>query len=80
MALTFVAMTETATIRVDRDVRDRLAGVAEDQGISLSELLRRYARDEFIAAERAARIADERNPQAMAEQDLWDQTLGDGID
>jgi uncharacterized protein (DUF1778 family) len=73
-------MTETATIRVDRDVRDQLARAAEQNGVSLSGLLRRYAREQMIESERAARIADEQIPEVRTEQDDWDSTVGDGID
>jgi hypothetical protein len=73
-------MTETATIRVDRDVRDQLARAAEQNGVSLSGLLRRYAREQMIESERAARIADEQIPEVRTEQDDWDGTVGDGID
>jgi predicted transcriptional regulator len=71
---------ETATIRVDREVRDQLARVAEGQGISLAGLLRRYAREQAIASERAATLRDRTVPEAVAEQDDWDFTVGDGID
>ncbi len=73
-------MTETATIRVDRYVRDQLALTAHANGLSLAELLKRYAREQMIESERRARMADEQNPEARAEQDLWDTTVGDGID
>ncbi len=73
-------MGATATIRVDREVRDQLARSAEAEGITLAALLRRYARERMIASERAARLADELNPAALEEQDLWDETVGDGID
>ncbi len=73
-------MGATATIRVDRDVRDQLARSAEAEGISLAALLRRYAHERMIASERAARLASYQNPEAMAEEDLWDETVGDGID
>jgi hypothetical protein len=73
-------MTETATIRVDRQVRDQLARAAEQSGVSLAGLLRRYAREQMIESERAALMADDQNPEARAEQDDWDSTVGDGID
>jgi hypothetical protein len=73
-------MSETATIRVDRDVRDRLARAAEQNGMSLAGLLRRYARELMVESERAARMADEQIPEARADQDDWDSTVGDGID
>jgi hypothetical protein len=70
---------ETATIRVERYVRDQLARTAQESGLSLAGLLRQYAREQIIESERRARMADEQNPEAMAEQDLWDSTVGDGI-
>lgn len=78
-ALFFVAMAETATIRVDRDVRDQLALVAEQNGISLAGLLRRYAREQMLESERAARRLADASSEAIAEQDDWDSTVGDGI-
>jgi hypothetical protein len=73
-------MAETATIRVDRDVRDQLARAAEQQGTSLAGLLRRYAREQMLDSERQARAQDERNSEAAAEEDDWDTTVGDGLE
>lgn len=72
-------MSKTATIRVDREVRDQLAHVAEQRGMSLASLLRRYAREQMIESERAARIRAGQIAEARAEQDDWDSTVGDGI-
>jgi hypothetical protein len=72
-------MAETATIRVDRDVRDQLARAAEQNGMSLAALLRRYAREQMIESERAARTQAHQMPGVSAEQDEWDSTVGDGI-
>jgi hypothetical protein len=72
-------MAETATIRVDRDVRDQLARAAEQNGMSLASLLRRYAREQMIESERAARKQGRQIPGARAEQADWDSTVGDGI-
>jgi hypothetical protein len=72
-------MTETATIRVDREVRDQLARAAEQQGISVAGLLRRYAREQMIQSERSASSQAEHDPAARTEQDHWDSTVGDGI-
>jgi hypothetical protein len=33
----------------------------------------------MVDSERAARMADEQIPDALAEQDDWDSTVGDGI-
>lgn len=73
-------MAATATIRVDRNVRDQLARAAEQQGISVAALLRRYAREQVVASERRASIQDEQDPGARAEQDAWDSTVADGLD
>ena len=43
-------MTATATIRVPRETRDRLAARAHERGVSLSSLLTEFAR----RAERAS--------------------------
>ncbi|MDR1118823.1 MAG: hypothetical protein LBL01_05950 [Bifidobacteriaceae bacterium] len=71
-------MTITATIRVPTETRDSLARQAAGQGISLSALLtklaRDYAREEWFRAEREASRLDALNPEAMAEQDLWEET------
>lgn len=73
-------MPDTATIRVDRDVRDQLASVAERKGTSVAQLLRRFARDQMLESERAARAREESDAETAAEQDHWDTTVGDGID
>jgi hypothetical protein len=73
-------MTKTATIRVDRDVRDQLARAAEQNGMSLASLLGRYAREQMIESERLARIKADQMPQVRTEQDDWDSAVGDGID
>ncbi len=61
-------------------MRDQLALTAQENGLSLAELLKRYAREQMVESERRARMADDQNPEARAEQDLWDSTVGDGID
>jgi hypothetical protein len=76
--------TETATIRVPRETRDRLAARARDRGISLSalltELAERAERADAYRSEREATEADMKNPEALAEYRLWEETLEDGID
>jgi hypothetical protein len=76
--------TETATIRVPRETRDRLAARARDRGISLSalltELAERAERADAYRSEREATEADMKNPAALAEYRLWEETLEDGID
>ena len=76
--------SETATIRVPRETRDRLAARARDRGISLSglltELAERAERADAYRSEREASKADLQNPEALAEYRLWEETLEDGID
>jgi hypothetical protein len=74
----------TATIRVPRETRDKLAEQARDRGVSLAALLSEMAREQEIEAmfesERRAVLADANNPEALAEIRLWEATLEDGID
>jgi antitoxin MazE7 len=85
MALSSGAMpSDTATIRVPRQTRDRLAARARERGISLSALLTDLAeqaeRADAYRSEREATLADLESPEAMAEYRLWEGTLEDGID
>ena len=77
-------MTETATIRVPAETRDRLAAVAKWRGDSLSSYLSALAREQWraavIAAEQEAARQDAADPAAQAEYELWEGTLADGID
>ncbi|HEY5193367.1 MAG TPA: hypothetical protein VIJ39_05780 [Solirubrobacteraceae bacterium] len=76
--------TETATIRVARTTRDRLAEQAHERGISLASFLAEMAREREMQAvwesERLATLADARNPAAQDDARLWQATLEDGID
>jgi post-segregation antitoxin (ccd killing protein) len=76
--------SDTATIRVPRQTRDRLAAQARDRGISLSalltELAERAERADAYRSEREATLAEIDDPVAMAEYRLWEGTLEDGID
>jgi hypothetical protein len=47
--------------------------------MSLAALLRRYAREQMIESERAARTQAHQIPEVRAEQNSWDSTVGDGI-
>jgi hypothetical protein len=76
-------MTVTATIRVPRETRDLLAARARERGVSLSSLLTEFARraeraDAYLS-EREASRAEAGDPEALAEAELWEATLGDGI-
>lgn len=74
--------TETATIRVTRQTRDRLAARARARGISVSALLGELAcaaeRDAAFRAEREAARADETNPRVATEERDWERALDDG--
>lgn len=85
MALPSGAMpSDTATIRVPRQTRDRLAARARERGVSLSALLTELAenaeRADAYRSEREATRADMESPEALAEYRLWEGTLEDGID
>jgi post-segregation antitoxin (ccd killing protein) len=76
--------SDTATIRVPRQTRDRLAARARDRKVSLSalltELAERAERADAFRSEREATRAEAEDPAALAELLLWDATVGDGID
>jgi hypothetical protein len=77
-------MNATATIRVPRDTRDRLAAYAEERGVSLSTLLTQFARrvervDAFRSEREATRI-DLADGDVAAEGREWEVVLGDGLD
>jgi post-segregation antitoxin (ccd killing protein) len=85
LALLFGDMpSETATIRVPRQTRDRLAARARERGVSLSALLTELAenaeRADAYRSEREATLAEVNDPVALAEYRLWEGTLEDGID
>lgn len=77
----------TATIRIPKETRDRLAVLADDRGVSLPALLTAWAQSAFTEeeleaayrSEREARRLDAENPEVQAEERLWETTLGDGI-
>lgn len=76
-------MTVTATIRVPRETRDRLAACARERGVSLSSLLVEFAhrveRADVLRSEREATRADATNPEVGAEDRYWEAVLGDGF-
>lgn len=84
LALLYGDMAQTATIRVPRETRDRLAARARDRGVSLSSLLtdlaERAERADAYRSEREATRAEINDPEALAEYELWESTLEDGID
>lgn len=76
-------MSDTATIRVPRETRNTLSDLADAHGLSISKLLTEMAAREHrhlaFASERAARVADQANPLALAEYSLWDEAELDEI-
>jgi hypothetical protein len=74
----------TATIRVSRETRDKLAEQAKERGVSVATLLTEIAAEKEIeamfASERRARREDSANPEVLEEMRLWETTLEDGID
>lgn len=58
--------------------RDQLHATSMDE--ALDRLLTRFEREQAFASEREATRLDARNPEAMAEQDIWAETLADGIE
>jgi hypothetical protein len=77
-------MSSTATIRVPRETRDRLAARARERGISLSLLLTEFAgraeRADAVRSEREATLSDLGNPEVRGEEHFWDAVLADGLD
>lgn len=74
---------DTATIRVPRATRDRLAAHARERGVSLSSLLtefaRRAERADALRSEREATRADAADREVSAEEREWEAVLGDGL-
>lgn len=77
-------MTTTATIRVPRETRDRLAAYAQERGLSLSSLLSEFARRaervDAFKSEREATRADASSGKSTGEEREWEAVLGDGLD
>jgi hypothetical protein len=75
---------ETATIRVTRETRDRLAEHARERGLSVSALLadlvRKAERDAMFRAERNASRADSGDSTVVTEEREWETSLADGLD
>jgi hypothetical protein len=76
--------SDTATIRVPRETRDRLAAQASERGVSVSSLLtefvRRAERADALRSEREATRAEVGAGDSAAEDRLWESVLGDGVD
>ncbi|MCL2490258.1 MAG: hypothetical protein FWF36_05990 [Propionibacteriaceae bacterium] len=76
-------MNPTTTIRIPVLTRDMLADVAKWKGQSLAycvnDLAKREWRIAVVASEHEAALADAANPEAVAEYELWDATVGDDL-
>jgi antitoxin MazE7 len=76
--------SDTATIRVPRETRDRLAEQARQRGVSVSSLISQFARRteraEALRSERQATRSEAGDAESLAEERLWEATLGDGLD
>lgn len=66
----------TTTIKVDRDVRDRLAGVARTRGITMGALLDAESR-KLEAAQRWAEIETAYERMQREDPDGWRDYLGE---
>ncbi|MFE2738599.1 hypothetical protein [Streptomyces sp. NPDC059349] len=53
-------MATTTTIQVSREVRDHLAELAQERGLSLGQLVEALAAEQPTAAQRAERLAADR--------------------
>lgn len=76
--------TETATIRVSKETRDKLAAQARERGLSLAAMLTRVARagerEALYAAERRATVRDLSRPEVAREEAEWAGTDADGVE
>ena len=76
--------SETATIRVPLETRDRLAEQARQRGVSIASLItefaRRAERAEALRSERQATRSEVGDAELLAEEQLWEAVLGDGVD
>jgi predicted DNA-binding protein len=75
--------TQTTTIRVPVQTRDRLAAQASERGVSLAafltELASRAERETIFRVERDATRAEAALDAIRDEDRDWDDTLGDGL-
>lgn len=79
----------TTTVRVDARTHQRLTSLAAESGKSMqtimAEAVEAYYRRDFIARANAQMAAMQRDDPAawaaiQAEDDLWEATLGDGLE
>ena|SRR5690348_3855400 len=76
----------TATIRIPKETRDRLAVLADERDVSLSVLLTEWAQgasteaelEEVFRSEREATRIEAENPELLVDDWLWETTPGDG--
>ena len=77
-------MTSTTTIRVSRDVRDRLNAQAGARGISVAALVDELSRSNdaavLFATERALWLREQSTSVGRSEANDWDDASEDGID
>jgi hypothetical protein len=78
----------TTTIRVSAKTRDLIHELARSAGVPMQEIveqaLEQYRRQQVLAATNVAYAALRDDPQAAQEwqdeQDVWDDTLADGLE
>lgn len=83
-----MSTTATTSIRIGRETHERLKAIAEKESSSLGrvieELLTRYEREEFRRHMQEDFRKLREDPIAWAdyraETELWDQTIGDGLE
>jgi predicted DNA-binding protein len=76
----------TATIRIPKETRDRLAVLADERGVSLSVLLTEWAQgasteaelEEVFRSEREATRIETENPELLIDDWVWEAAPGGG--
>ncbi len=75
--------TDSTTIRVSTQTRDRLAAQARERGVSVSALLDELAtqaeKETIFRAEREATRMEAASQAARGEKEDWDTTVADGV-
>ncbi|MDR3654396.1 MAG: antitoxin [Mycobacterium sp.] len=75
--------TNSTTIRVSTQTRDRLSAQARERGVSVSALLDELAtqaeKDAIFRAEREATRMEAASRAALGEKEDWDITIADGV-
>ncbi|MFF1520352.1 hypothetical protein [Streptomyces sp. NPDC058305] len=71
----------TTTIQVSREVRDHLATLAKERGLSLGQLIEALAAEQPTAAQRAERLAADRDAaRRLIGVELSDEEFDDAPD